>query len=148
MIPVQMIAILFFIYLFNAFSLIPFLIFKSLRKLLGKVTPYSIILNYTAVVFLFSLVQLTILMIVVVVNSGIGGVNVFWILGVLWVGTELFMSLILGVFLPYLGLWKPDQNGGIDGRYALIILSIWYVICTAICLFSLLVMLIIFFFPG
>lgn len=123
--------------------------FLSLRRLFSSLPAENLYINYTLSVGGFTVLHSIILLITVVGQGGLEGTEVFSGLGIVSLVTGLITWTMAVFIFPRIGVWNPEKvDDELDGRIALGLGLIWYMVATGVGLFLLMVTLIAFFFPG
>lgn len=135
--------------LFNLAVCLPILLSSSLRRLVNKLPSDYLVLNYTLGVACFALLQSVLLVTILAVSGSWEGPAAFWLLGGVILGVAILFCIITVFLFPRISWWNPKNNEDeMDGRFALTLGLIWYLVSAGIGLFFLVVLLIALFFPG
>lgn len=135
--------------LFNLIACIPILLSSSVRRLFQQLPTENLAINYVLGMGGLTVLHSAALVAVVVATGGLEGIAVLWGLGLVTAGVGLFAWLTASFALPRWDLWNPaEKEDELDGRIALGIGLIWYMISTGTALFLLMAVMIALFFPG
>jgi hypothetical protein len=137
------------LWLFDAVALSPVLLSTAVRRLVRTWPTDSLAANYLAGTGIYAVSHLLVVMVpVFVVKGGHLRTGAFaWIGGLTLLNLVLWW-LALSVVLPLQGLWAPKVEGEYDGRIALTVGIVSYVVATAALGFVALVVIIAVGFPG
>jgi len=134
--------------LFDAVALSPVLFSAAVRRLVTLWPTDSLALNYLTGATGFAVTHLTMITVAVALHGGRLSQDVLhWL-----AGTTLLNALgwwvALAVLLPAGDYWQPKTEGEYDGRIALTVGLVGYVIATGVALLVILVVAIALYFPG
>ena len=133
----------------NLVLLSPLNLASSTRRLIEKLGRKNLFRNYTSAVIILTFTQVAVAAVQILVAGGeVCGTGVFWLIGISTVGVTALYALIIGILLPWKGMWKPSEGDEVDGRIVIVLISLLY--AASVAAFSLLFMVlaIAFFFPG
>lgn len=134
--------------LFNIAVCSPILIFSSVRRLLMKLPTENLVLNYFLAVGGYTALHSVALLAVVVATGGLEGTAALWGPGVVTGTVAVAVWAAASFILPARDWWNTREGEEIDGRIALGLGLIWYLVFTVVGLVVLTFLLIAFFFPG
>ncbi|MFB6209457.1 MAG: hypothetical protein ABEJ56_04970 [Candidatus Nanohaloarchaea archaeon] len=133
---------------FNLLAWSPVLLFSSVRRLFSLYPTDKIGLNYLIGMGGFTVLHFGILVATVVALGGMQGLQVLRGLAGISLAVGLIGWTAAGIILPKIGYWNPGKEDELDGRIALFLGLIWYMVSTGIGLFLMMAVMIGLFFPG
>lgn len=132
---------------FDAVSLLPVLLSSAVRRLLRRWPTDWLGPNYLVAATAFATTHFAAIMGAVALHGGRLQQDVLqWIAG-LTLGNALLWWLVLAVVFPVRGLWRPKTDGEWDGRIALTVGVLGYVVATGVALLAIVVVAIAFYAP-
>lgn len=134
---------------FNLLAWSPVLLSPAVRRLFNLLPSQRLSLNYLMGIAAFTVMNILTLLTVVVFSGGLEGSQALWgpfiVNLLLGSGTWLLTSFLL----PRKGFWDPKKNEEeMDGRIALGLGALVYIVGTAFLLFLIMIVLIGLYFPG
>ena len=133
---------------FDAVALSPVLFSAAVRRLVRLWPTGSLGLNYLAGTAAYAASHLLAVVAAVALHGGSLSRDVLqWLAGTTLLNALLWW-LALAVLLPTGGYWQPKTEGEYDGRIALTVGLVGYVVATGVALLVVLVVAIALYFPG
>lgn len=122
---------------------LPLLSFKNFREIFNLLPYKKIFVNYFTIIGLFIGFHISsILIIHILIYGTIGQNTIFYkVISATTIIIVLLGLSIVCILLPYLDIWKPKNNEGIDGRIIVILGGIWYVFWTIVFSFIFIIIL-------
>ncbi len=132
---------------FDAVALLPVLLSGAVRRLGRRWPTGSLGVNYLVAAAAFGTTHLAAIMGAVALHGGSLEQDVLkWVAG-LTLGHALLWWLGIGVVFPQRGIWAPKTDGEYDGRIALTVGLLGYVVATGAALLAVVVVAIAFYAP-
>jgi hypothetical protein len=133
---------------FDAIALLPVLLSSAVRRL-GRRWPTDwLASNYLVAAAAFATTHLTAIMAAVALHGGSLERNVFqWVAGIT-IANAILWWFVVAVVFPTRGVWEPKTDGEYDGRIALTVGLVGYVIAMGVALVIIAVVAFALYYPG
>jgi len=133
---------------FDAVALLPVLLSSAVRRL-GRRWPTDwLAANYLVAVAAFATTHLGAVMAAVALHGGRLERNVLWWVAGITLGNALLWWAAVAVVIPARGVWEPKADGEYDGRIALTVGLVGYVIAAVGTLLVLAFVAFLLYYPG
>ncbi|MFW5939717.1 MAG: hypothetical protein ACOCSD_04060 [Halolamina sp.] len=136
------------LWVFDGVAVSPVLLSGAVRRLARTWPTGALVPNWIAAVTAFAVVHLLWLALPVALHGGTLERNVMgWLAGMTLLNVVLWW-IAVALLLPMLGLWSPKEESEYDGRIALTLGVLGYVVATGVFAFVAVIVIIAVGFPG